>query len=453
MKYIDEVLELQKEYFKSGETLDLDFRIDMLKKLKDILLINEDKILEALYMDLNKSSFEGYSTELGIVLDEIGFIIKNIKKWSRPKRLRTNIINFKSKSYVMREAYGNALIVSPWNYPVLLTLSPLLGSIAAGNTSVIKPSEHSPYTSKLLEDIINNNFDKKYIHLINGDLEVSKYVLSKRFDYIFYTGSTEVGKIVMKNASEFLTPVTLELGGKSPCIIDKNSDIKLSAKRIVWGKFLNSGQTCVAPDYLLVDKQVKDKLIENIIYYVDNMILKNKDEYPKVINRKHFLRLLNYTKNVDILYNGGYDEEKLKIYPIIVDNPDWDSPIMKEEIFGPILPIKSYSHVDELIDELKEKEKPLALYVFSNDKTFIDKILKNLSFGGGCINDTIMHLSNPHLPFGGVGNSGMGNYHGKYSYESFTHEKSILDKSTRIDLPTRYQPYEGKFKLIKKILK
>lgn len=453
MKDIDRTIDLQREYFKKRKTLNIEFRISQLKKLKDILIENEEKLLYSLKKDLNKSYFEGYSTELGIVLDEINFMIKNIRKWSKPKRVRTNIINFKSKSYTLREPYGNSLIISPWNYPVLLTLSPLIGSIAGGNTSIIKPSEHSPHTSKAIEEIINNNFDEKYIHIINGGVEVSQYILSQRFDYIFYTGSTEVGKIVMKNASKYLTPVTLELGGKSPCIVDKNADLKLSAKRIVWGKFINSGQTCVAPDYLLVDSDIKDELIEHIIYYIENMIVLEKNEYPKVINKKHFNRLLNYTKDVDILYKGGYDEEKLKIYPILVDNPDWEKDIMKEEIFGPILPIKTYSHVDEVINIVNSKEKPLALYVFSEDKSFVDKILNNISFGGGCVNDTIMHLSNPHLPFGGVGHSGMGNYHGRYSFESFTHQKSILNKSTKIDIPIRYQPAKDKLRLIKKILK
>lgn len=453
MKDIDLILNLQREYFKKQETFPIDFRISKLEKLKNVLLENEDKILNSLKEDLNKSFFEGYSTELGLVLSEISFMIKNLKKWAKPKRVRTDLANFKSKSYILKEPYGNVLIMSPWNYPVFLTLSPLIGSIAAGNTSLIKTSRSSIATSRTLEKIINSNFPPDYLHVITGESGTSDYLLNNRFDYIFYTGGIEFGKIVMEKASQYLTPLTLELGGKSPCIVDKNSNLDLAAKRLVWGKFINSGQTCVAPDYLYVDESIKDSLIEKIIYYIENMVLVNREEYPKIINEKHFNRLLDYKKGSKLIYDGGFDRENLKIYPCLIDRPSWTSPIMEEEIFGPLLAIQDYKFIDQAIEKINSREKPLALYVFSQDKEFINKVLGQISFGGGCVNDTLMHLANPHLPFGGVGSSGMGNYHGKKSFDTFSHEKSILNKSTLIDIPIRYQPYKDKLNLVKKILK
>lgn len=452
MKYIDETLDLQREFFKTGKTMDLDFRLDNLRNLREVLRENEGEILEALYLDLNKSPFEAYSAELGLILDELGFAIKNLRKWSRPKRVKTNLINFKSKSYTIREPYGNTLIMSPWNYPLLLSISPMIASISGGNTILVKPSEHSPHTSKLLEKLINSSFPRNYIHLINGELETSKYILTKKFDYIFYTGSGQVGRMVMKSAADHLTPLTLELGGKSPCIVDSRAKLELAARRIVWGKFLNAGQTCVAPDYILVDNKVKEELTGYLIHYINHNVLKAKEDYPKIINERHFSRLLAYKKDQAIIYDAGQDKEALKIYPSLIDQPDPTSPLMQEEIFGPILPIIGYSNLEEAIDLVRSKDKPLALYIFSEDQKVIDRLIGSLSFGGGAINDTVMQLSNPHLPFGGVGPSGMGNYHGEYGFKTFSHEKAILHKSTRLDLPVRYQPYGDKLKLIKKIL-
>ncbi|MBV1817246.1 aldehyde dehydrogenase [Anaerosalibacter bizertensis] len=454
MYYNKDTLKKQKEFFKSGKTKDIQFRIENLNKLKKNIEKNEQYIMEALKKDLGKSNFESYSTELGIVLIEISFIIKHLKKWAKPKKVKTPITNFKSSSYIYPEPYGNTLILSPWNYPFQLSIVPLIGSIAAGNTVILKPSSTSYYTSKIIEEIINENFDTGYIHVITG--ERGKKLLDENFDYIFYTGSVPVGKIVMKKASKYLTPVTLELGGKSPCIVDGKANLNLSAKRIVWGKFLNSGQTCVAPDYMFIHKNVKNEMINNIIYYIKTFYGENplySEEYTKIINERQFNRLIKLLDNNKIIYGGDYDKDSLYISPTLMNNVNWDDPIMGEEIFGPILPILEYEELNEVIDIVNSHPKPLALYFFSNDKENAEKIINGISFGGGCINDTIMHLSSPYLPFGGVGTSGMGSYHGKKSFDTFTHYKSILEKSNIIDPNFRYPPYGNKLNIVKKFLK
>ncbi|MCB5560439.1 aldehyde dehydrogenase [Anaerosalibacter bizertensis] len=454
MDYNKDTLKKQKEFFKSGKTKDIKFRIENLNKLKKSIEKNEQCIMEALKKDLGKSNFESYSTELGIVLSEISFITKHLKKWAKPKKVKTPITNFKSSSYIYPEPYGNTLILSPWNYPFQLSIVPLIGSIAAGNTVILKPSSTSYYTSKIIEEIINENFDTGYIHVITG--ERGKKLLDENFDYIFYTGSVPVGKIVMEKASKYLTPVTLELGGKSPCIVDGKANLNLSAKRIVWGKFLNSGQTCVAPDYMFIHKNVKNEMINNIIYYIKTFYGENplySEEYTKIINEKQFNRLIKLLDNNKIIYGGDYDKDSLYISPTLMNNVNWDDPIMGEEIFGPILPILEYEELNEVIDIVNSHPKPLALYFFSNDKENAEKIINGISFGGGCINDTIMHLSSPYLPFGGVGTSGMGSYHGKKSFDTFTHYKSILEKSNIIDPNFRYPPYGNKLNIVKKFLK
>lgn len=454
MYYNKDTLKKQKEFFKSGKTKDIQFRIENLNKLKKNIEKNEQYIMEALKKDLGKSNFESYSTELGIVLIEISFIIKHLKKWAKPKKVKTPITNFKSSSYIYPEPYGNTLILSPWNYPFQLSIVPLIGSIAAGNTVILKPSSTSYYTSKIIEEIINENFDTGYIHVITG--ERGKKLLDENFDYIFYTGSVPVGKIVMEKASKYLTPVTLELGGKSPCIVDGKANLNLSAKRIVWGKFLNSGQTCVAPDYMFIHKNVKNEMINNIIYYIKTFYGENplySEEYTKIINERQFNRLIKLLDNNKIIYGGDYDKDSLYISPTLMNNVNWDDPIMGEEIFGPILPILEYEELNEVIDIVNSHPKPLALYFFSNDKENAEKIINGISFGGGCINDTIMHLSSPYLPFGGVGTSGMGSYHGKKSFDTFTHYKSILEKSNIIDPNFRYPPYGNKLNIVKKFLK
>lgn len=454
MYYNKDTLKKQKEFFKSGKTKDIKFRIENLNKLKKNIEKNEQYIMEALKKDLGKSNFESYSTELGIVLSEISFITKHLKKWAKPKKVKTPITNFKSSSYIYPEPYGNTLILSPWNYPFQLSIVPLIGSIAAGNTVILKPSSTSYYTSKIIEEIINENFDTGYIHVITG--KRGKKLLDENFDYIFYTGSVPVGKIVMEKASKYLTPVTLELGGKSPCIVDGKANLNLSAKRIVWGKFLNSGQTCVAPDYMFIHKNVKNEMINNIIYYIKTFYGENplySEEYTKIINERQFNRLIKLLDNNKIIYGGDYDKDSLYISPTLMDNVNWDDPIMGEEIFGPILPILEYEELNEVIDIVNSHPKPLALYFFSNDKENAEKIINGISFGGGCINDTIMHLSSPYLPFGGVGTSGMGSYHGKKSFDTFTHYKSILEKSNIIDPNFRYPPYGNKLNIVKKFLK
>lgn len=456
MNEIKKLIDKQREYFRKGITLDIDFRINKLKILRRAIIENESLILKALKEDLNKSDFEGYETEIGIVLDEIRYIIKNLKSWAKPKKVKTPLTQFISTSYIYPEPYGITLIIAPWNYPFQLVIAPLIGSISAGNCSIVKPSEYAPHTSKVISKIIVDNFEEEFIAVVEGGIDVNKALLKEKFDYIFFTGSVNVGKIVMEAASRHLTPVTLELGGKSPCIVDEDADIDLAAKRIVWGKFLNAGQTCVAPDYLYLHKNIKDYFIKSAIKYIKEFFGENplkSEDYPRIINIKHFNRLKNLLKEGDILYGGDFDEEKLYIAPTIIDNITWEDFVMQDEIFGPILPVLVFEELDEVVETVNTHPKPLALYYFSNDKEKQKRVISEISFGGGCINDTIVHLATPYLPFGGVGNSGMGSYHGKASFDTFSHKKSVLKKSNLIDIPLRYPPYKGKIKLLRKILK
>ncbi|WP_069649917.1 aldehyde dehydrogenase [Caloranaerobacter ferrireducens] len=456
MEEIKKIIDKQREYFRKGITLDIDFRINMLKVLRRAIIENERLILKALKEDLKKSDFEGYETEIGIVLDEMRYVIKNLRSWAKPKKVKTPITQFISNSYIYSEPYGVTLIIAPWNYPFQLVMAPLIGSISAGNCSIIKPSEYAPYTSKIISKIISENFEEEFIAVVEGGIEVNKALLKEKFDYIFFTGSVNVGKIVMEAASKYLTPVTLELGGKSPCIVDEDADIDLAAKRIVWGKFLNAGQTCVAPDYLYLHKNIKNHFIKSAVKFIKGFFGENplkSEDYTRIINIKHFNRLKNLLKDGDILYGGDFDEEKLYIAPTIIDNVTWEDSVMQEEIFGPILPLLVFEELDEVIETVNIHPKPLALYYFSNDKEKQERVIKEISFGGGCINDTIVHLATPYLPFGGVGNSGMGSYHGKASFDTFSHKKSVLKKSNLIDIPLRYPPYKGKINLLRKILK
>lgn len=456
MESVRGILEKQRQYFYNGNTLDIDYRKASLRKLKNEIKKNEDNIFNALKKDLNKSEFESFATEIGLVYEEINETLKNIDKWSKRKKVKTPISQFKASSYIYKEPYGNALIIAPWNYPFQLVMAPLIGAIAAGNTVVIKPSELAPATASVIENIISNVFNKEYIAVIQGDIDVNKALLEERFDYIFFTGSTVVGKIVMEAATKNLTPITLELGGKSPCIVDKSDKIDLFAKRIVWGKLLNSGQTCVAPDYFLIHKDIKEEFLKSVKKYVkefygDNPI--KSEDYVKIINKRHFQRILSLIDKDNILLGGNYDEAKLKIEPTVVEVKSLDEQIMSEEIFGPIMPIITYSKYEEVIKNIRNFEKPLALYLFTENKVLEKNILENINFGGGCINDTIVHLATTELPFGGVGMSGMGSYHGKRSFDTFTHEKSILKRSNWIDIPLRYPPYLGKISLLRKIFK
>lgn len=454
---ISDIVKKQKEFYNSNVTKNVDYRIKTLKKLKESIIKNQDKISMALKKDLNKSEFESYMSEIGIVLSEINYTLKNIKKWSKTKRVKSTLTQLPAKCYSMPESYGVVLIMATWNYPFLLCIQPLISAVAAGNCAIIKTSRFANATSDVIVDIIIETFSSQHVAVIKGGLEECKQLLEEKFDYIFFTGSYEVGKIVMEKASRNLTPVTLELGGKSPCIVDETANLELAAKRIVFGKILNAGQTCVAPDYLLVNSKIKQELIKNIKKYIkiflgDNAI--NNPDYPNIINLNHVLRLQNLIKDESIILGGKVDQKRLKIEPTLIDKVKLDSPVMSEEIFGPILPIISYKKIDEVINIVKHYEKPLALYLFTNSKQNEEKILNQLSFGGGCVNDTIMHLASTYLQFGGVGGSGMGSYHGKNGFDTFTHYKSVLKQSNIIDLPIRYHKYtDKKLKLIKKVLK
>ena len=455
-KIIDEIFKLQNDYFNTQETKNIDFRIKQLDTLKYAIEEYESKIIKAINMDFGKCEFETYETEIGIVLSEIKYVRNKIKKWALPKKVKTPLTNPGSKTYIYNQPYGVCLIMSPWNYPFYLSISPLIGAIIGGNCAIIKPSELSLNTSKVIKEMIEKYFDKKYIAVIEGEVEENKYLLSKDFDYIFFTGSPSVGKIVMKAASKNLTPCTLELGGKSPCIVDKHCNLDLSAKKIVWGKLLNGGQTCIAPDYIIAHKDIKNKLIEKIKKYIVNFYgynpIKSKD-YASVINERHFNRILNLINYDKVVYGGKSDKKILKIEPTILDNVNLDDDIMNDEIFGPIIPIIEFETIDDIVKIVNKNKNPLALYLFTKDKNFENDILNILSFGGGCVNDTIMHISNHNAPFGGIGNSGIGSYHGKKSFDTFTHEKTVL-KASIIDIPFKYPPYTKKgLDLLKKSFK
>lgn len=449
MNNIHELIEKQRKYFQNGNTLNLNNRVNLLIEIKERILLYQNKLLNAFIKDFNKSEFDVYSTELSVTLLELDFMIKNIKKLLKPKRAKTNLINFPSKSYIYKEPYGVTLVIAPWNYPFQLAVLPLIDAIACGNTVVVKPSEYAPNVASVVEEIFST-FNEHIIKVVNGDVEVANALLQERFDLIFYTGSTRVGKIVMEQASKHLTPVILELGGKSPCIVDKEVDLDVAVKRIVWGKFINAGQTCVSPDYILVHKDIHEKFLKKVIkqvkkYYYDNIFI-DKD-FTHIINERHLHRLLNLIDEEKLVFGGKHQGNLLE--PTILDNVTEDDKIMQEEIFGPIMPIIEYENIDDVINIIKTKERPLALYIFSKNKSNIDKVIKNLSFGGGCINDVIMHVTNEYLPFGGVGNSGMGRYHGKYSIDAFTYTKSIFKKG-KFEPPVKYPKYSTfKLKLLK----
>jgi aldehyde dehydrogenase (NAD+) len=452
---ISQIVEKQRKYFLTGKTKSYQSRVEALSNLRKGLHQYENELFEALYNDLNKSRFESHMTEIGVTLLEIKEALKHLKKWMKTKKVKTPLPLFKASSYIYQEPYGTTLIISPWNYPVQLALAPLVGALSAGNTAVLKLSPDAPNTGKVLKKMINEFFIKEHVDVVLGGLEESKAVLKERFDYIFFTGSTAVGKIVMEQASKHLTPVTLELGGKSPCIVDSTANIHLAARRIAFGKIMNAGQTCIAPDYIYVHESVKNKLIDEtakqVKLFLGEQPLEAKD-YPKIVNDKHYQRLLNLMKDEKIVYGGKHENQKIE--PTILDQITRESKVMQEEIFGPILPILTYTNDDELIQDLKAQEKPLAVYIFSNSRTFQNRIIHELSFGGATINDTIMHVASGYLPFGGVGYSGMGSYHGKQSFLTFSHAKPVLKRSTKIDLRMRYHPYtKTNEKMLKMFLK
>lgn len=439
----------QDEFFQTGSTLNYEFRRNMLLCFKEMIQKNEERIVEAIKADFGKSYFESYATELMMIYDEVNYMLKNLKKLMKPKRVGTPLTHFYSKSKIFSEPFGSVLIISPWNYPFTLSFSPLVGAMAAGNCAMLKPSEISSHSSNLMKEMIEETFPEEYISVVEGEAETTQNLIKQDFDYLFFTGSEQVGKEVMKTASESLTPVTLELGGKSPAIVSSDADLVKAAVRIAWGKTVNGGQTCIAPDYVLVHESVKNQFIllvqEALQKLYGNEPLTN-DDFPSIINEKHFERVSNLMVDEEILYGGQIDTETRKIEPTVVNEPALDADIMKEEIFGPLIPVISYESMDEAVEIIRDREKPLSLYLFTESKDLKDYIQKHVSFGGGVINDTLIHFANTNLPFGGVGHSGMGRYKGKYGFETFSHAKGMSEKTTLFDLPFRYPPYT-KFKL------
>ncbi len=454
---IEAIVNNQRDFFCTHATLDVELRIKYLKKLQAAITGHEQEILEALKADLGKCDMEGYMCEVGLTLAELSCQLKHIRKWTKKKHYKTELTNAIAKSYSIREPYGVVLVMSPWNYPFMLTMEPLIGALAAGNTCVVKPSAYAPATSQVIADIISETFPPEYVITVQGGREENAALLEQRFDYIFFTGGVTVGKMVMEKAAAHLTPVTLELGGKSPCVVTKDANLKIAAKRIAFGKYLNCGQTCVAPDYLLIDEQIRDEFVDLLKKEIISMYTKEpltNPDYGKIVNKKHFERLKGLMKDEKIAFGGEVNEDTLQIAPTVLIDVTAEDAVMQEEIFGPILPVLTYKNQEEAEAFILEREKPLAFYLFTEDKETQKRFMNHISFGGGCINDTIMHLTSGEMGFGGVGNSGMGSYHGRKSFECFTHEKSILDKATWIDVPLRYQPHkENKWKLIKKLLK
>lgn len=443
----------QKVFFRSGKTLDIDYRLSALKRLKAAIKRWEKPLIEALWADLHKSYEEAYLTELSIVLGEIDNHIRHLKSWASPKRYSTPLKMFPSRSKVISEPLGNSLIISPWNYPVQLLLNPLVGAISAGCTAILKPSPYVESVSKVIEKLISESFDEEYIAVVQGNRDVNTALLEQRYDIIFFTGSPSLGRKVMAAAAKNLTPVVLELGGKSPCIVDKGADLGTIARRIAWGKSLNAGQTCIAPDYLLVHKDVKEALIAAIAQEFKSLLGDNPKEcrhFVRIVNDKAFDRLVGYLEGAEIVAGGEHDKATRYIAPTIIDNVSLDSPIMQDEIFGPIFPVVTFSNIDEAISLVTEREKPLALYYFGDNKT-ANHVLKHTSSGGACVNDTIMHIANEKLPFGGVGNSGMSSYHGRESFDVFSHRRAVVTTPTWLDIPFRYMPYKM-FSLVKRLL-
>ncbi len=454
---IKDILQQQNHFFSSGKTIPAEFRLKQLESLKEAMIRHEADLAAALKEDLGKSRMESYMCEIGLTLSELTWMQKYLRSLMRSKRVSTPAAQFAAKSFRSPSPYGTVLIMSPWNYPVLLTLDPLIDAIAAGNTAVVKPSAYAPCTFDVMKTMIEECFPAHYVAVVDGGRAENQALLQQRFDMIFFTGGKTVGREVLRHAAEYLTPVTLELGGKSPCIVDSTAKIRLAAKRIVFGKYLNCGQTCVAPDYILCDKRIRDELITAILAEIEKQFgkepLKNPN-YGKIINEKHFERILGLINGEKLVYGGQSEPESLRIAPTVLNNITWDDAVMGEEIFGPLLPILTFDTLDEALDTVESHPHPLALYFFSEDKAAQKKVLDTCRFGGGCINDTIIHLATSDMPFGGVGESGMGSYHGRVGFETFSHYRSIVDKKTWMDLPIRYQKYTGlKEKMMRMFLK
>ncbi|OGB84271.1 aldehyde dehydrogenase [candidate division TM6 bacterium RIFCSPHIGHO2_12_FULL_32_22] len=447
MKQIEEIINKQREFFNSRKTININFRIEQLKKLKKLILNNQQEIIDAAKKDLNRPEDETFISEIFLCINEINFALKNIKNWTKLSRVKTPYYLWPSKSYTYAQPYGVTLIISPWNYPFQLTINPLIGAIAAGNCSILKPSEISQNSSKIIYKLFSENFDPEFIAVIEGGIPESEFLLQQKFDYIFFTGSPRVGKIVMKAAAENLTPLTLELGGKNPCIIDETSDLDLASKYIAWGKFLNAGQSCIAPDFLLISEKIKDNFIEKLIFYIKKFYGENSQQnknYGRIINQKHLARLSELLKEGKIIYGGSFNDKDLYFEPTLIESDT------NEEVFGPVLPIISFLDKKNIFDILKHNTKPLAIYLFSKDKKLQKKLIYNTSSGAICFNDLIIQVSNPNLPFGGIGNSGFGKYHGKYSFDAFSNKKAIIYSRNRFNLNFRFSKIFTK--LLKKIL-
>jgi len=454
MDNIENIVSAQRKFFDLNQTRDIGFRKTMLRRLLRVINENEGLISNALYADLGKSKAEAYMTEIAMVTEEIKTMLWNLETWSRPRRTGGTMATFPSHNMVYSEPYGVVLILAPWNYPFNLAMTPLVGAIAAGNCVVLKCSRHSAHSSAVIQKILSETFQKEYVCCLDADADYDE-VLKQKYDYIFFTGSPRIGKTVMKTASENLIPVSLELGGKSPCIVDETANLEIAARRIVWGKFLNAGQTCISIDYVLAQASIKDKLIK----YMNAEIQKRyanaeqSSSYPNIISRHHYDRLCKLLDTEQTVIGGAKNDEALKIAPALLPNADFDHEVMQEEIFGPLLPVIAYDDLGETLTDLKKHPRPLACYFFSEDSTAIRRVIRELPFGGGCVNDTMMHISNNHLPFGGVGNSGMGAYHGRYSFDTFSHKKGVVRNTTHLDLCMRYAPYdEAKLRLLKHFL-
>ncbi|AZA98854.1 aldehyde dehydrogenase [Chryseobacterium joostei] len=451
---IERIIQDQRDFFKTQQTKNIKFRKMYLEKMKDLIIKHEDLLYEAIYKDFGKSKFDTFTTEISFILNDIDYYLKNLQSLSKPKKVSTNLVNQLGSSKVYAEPLGCILVIGAWNYPYQLSLSPIIAAIAAGNCCILKPSEIAENTMKAMSKIINENFPSEYLYVYEGGIDETTELLKLKFDKIFFTGSTKVGKIVYKAAAEHLTPVVLELGGKSPVIVTKNANLDVAAKRIVWGKFLNAGQTCVAPDYLLIEEAVQEQFLEMLRKYIlEFKYDADSEQYTKIINQRNFQRLASLIDKDKIYFGGNLNEEKRYIEPTILNTIDWNDEIMQEEIFGPILPVISFKNYNIALNTVLEQEKPLAAYLFTNNNEEKEQFTKKLSFGGGCINDTVMHLSNDNLPFGGVGSSGIGNYHGKYGFDAFSHQKAILEKLTWGEPSIKYPPYsEKKLSWIKKLL-
>lgn len=454
---IEELVKKQREFFFAGKTLDISYREKALDKLEQAILKYEDRLYGALKEDLGKSKAESYMCEVGLTLSELRYVRKHVRGWSRDRSVLTPLAQFHAKSFTVQEPYGVVLVMSPWNYPVLLTLEPLIGALAAGNCCVVKPSAYSPATSKVMAEMLREAFPEEYAAVVEGGRKENQSLLEQKFDYIFFTGGVNVGKLVMEKASAHLTPVTLELGGKSPCIIDRTANLKLAARRLVFGKYLNCGQTCVAPDYVLVEREVKEVFLEYVKKEIRKQFGKRplqNPSYGKMVNRKHFDRVLNLIDREKLACGGESNAQTLQIAPTVLQEVAETDAVMQEEIFGPVMPVLTVENMDAAYAFVKSRPQPLALYIFTSDQTTEERFLREVPFGGGCVNDTIIHLATSNMGFGGVGNSGMGSYHGKKSFETFSHEKSIVKKYTWLDMPMRYQPYNRvKEKLVRMFVK